>query len=146
MTGWEGFSEKFRRAEQRQQEQMGKNAQEKAAMGENEGKAMNFISTIAQQAFLEIEQRLQDQDIKDQIVPKGLSITIHAFKPGGLPTATGDFEWTVAAIPTPSGIVIKASGTNTPWHTIQVHKASETPTEDDIVKSFIDDFSSVLEE
>jgi hypothetical protein len=92
MADWKEFSEKFRRAEQQQQEQMGKKTQGKAAMGENEGKAMNFISTIAQQAFLEIEQRLQEQDIKDQIVPKGLSITIHAFKPGVYQRQLGTFS------------------------------------------------------
>jgi hypothetical protein len=100
MDDWKQLDETLRQAQQRREEQEQAKQQENANMDESKRKAFEFVSNIARPAFREIEGELHKRDMKGETVPKASSITIRVTNPGeGLPTRTGDFEWTVEATP-----------------------------------------------
>ena len=148
MDDWRQFDETFRQAQQRQQERERAEQEKKANMDESKRKTIEFVSNIAQPAFGEIEKELHGRGMTCQTVPKGSSITIHVAKPGGLPTRTGAFEWTVTVEPTStaSGIQVKASGTDVPAHKVKIERpggvllSGDKVNKDDIARSFRADF------
>ena len=158
MEDWEKEVESLLRGEQQQREDRSSKAQrERETKEENRKKAIAFIQGVALRALKTLESGLQKRNLaaRVRIADDGTSTAIAIERQGERTKETKRFEYVICAIYTASEVTTKVIDISLPHiRTTHISDAGiqrdgrtlniDEITEDDIIKDFMEAFSSTF--